>query len=110
MVGRCSSPRALVAVRLLHHLVLAELGECQDIVDDAALEDLLEEVFVNLALAAKLARLEREVLFSLRVEGGVLDEAVDKDPKMVFDLEWLDGRRFVLLLDLLYDATDDLCL
>jgi len=52
--------------------------------------------------------LESHVLFGLRVECGVDDEAVDEYPQMVLDLERFDvDTRFVLLLQVLLELFGD---
>jgi len=63
-----------------------ELRPLQHAVHDAALDGLLAELVRQLALGAEALRLQRHVLLGLRVEGGVLDQAVDKQPHVVLDL------------------------
>lgn len=45
----------------------------------------------------------------LRVKGGVFDEAVDKDPQVVFDHKGLDVGLLVLLVDLLRQRSAGRC-
>lgn len=92
-----SKTGTLSTIGLLHRLVLLELGESKDILHNARLGNLLDEVFGKLALGAEGRRFKGEGLLGLRVEGGVLDERVHEDPHVVLDLERLDLSGLVLL-------------
>ena len=66
------------------------------------------ELFRWFALRAETLHLERHVLFSLRVECGVDDEAVDEYPQVILDLERFDvDTRFVFLLQVLLELFGD---
>ena len=62
------------------------------------------------ALGAEALHLERHVLFGLRVEGGVLDEAVHEHPDVRADLERLDvdSATLVLLLHRVHQLVHNL--
>lgn len=49
---------------------------------------LFNELLAERARGAKVLVLQSHVLFGLRVKRGVLDQAVDKQPHVVFHLEW----------------------
>ena len=99
-------PGRLFTVGLFHLLALLEGGPGEDLLDDAAVHHLLDDLVAGLVLAAKVGGAGVEGLLGLRVKRGVLDEGVDKDPEVVLDvsrLEVLAG--LLLLLDLLEELT-----
>ena len=63
-----------------------------------------DKLLGQITFAAKGRALQGQCFFSLRIKGGVLNHRVDKDPHVIFDLEWLDRSGLVLLLDLVKTA------
>lgn len=98
-LGDSPDTGTLRSVGLLHGLVLLELGESEDILDDAGLGDLLDKLLRQLALGAESRRLKSKGLLRLGVERRVLNQRVHEDPHVALDLERLDLGGLVLFGD-----------
>mmetsp|Transcript_87667 Transcript_87667/g.256283 ORF Transcript_87667/g.256283 Transcript_87667/m.256283 type:complete len:460 (-) Transcript_87667:94-1473(-) len=91
-----TAPALCILVHLGGHL---RLGLRDDRADDVGLlEELVDEALGNVAHAAEAGLLQGHLLFGLRAEGRVLDEAVDEDPELVLDVDRLDLRALTGLL------------
>lgn len=96
--GDAGETTTLGTISLLQGLVLLELGPSHDILQDTALHHLLHEVLPNVTLATKGGLPQGHVLLGLGVKGRVLNQAVDKDKQVRFDLEGLDRSHILALL------------
>mmetsp|Transcript_90514 Transcript_90514/g.251619 ORF Transcript_90514/g.251619 Transcript_90514/m.251619 type:complete len:537 (-) Transcript_90514:463-2073(-) len=89
--------------------LLLGLGPVEDHLDHATLHDLFQEFFRQLAGGAELGCLCCQGFLRLRVEGGVLDEAVDEHKEVVLHVRRLDFHAAtVLALDHLQDGLNNL--
>merc|ERR1719341_486699 len=87
-------------MRLAQLVIRPELAPQQHRLNDASLAHLLLELLRQLALGTEILCNKSHRLLRLGVKGGILNEAANEDPHVVFDLLWRDlYPRLILLVN-----------